>query len=71
MRMGILLALALAGCNQAARDAEWKYNNSLGWDDKCKAATEAADAYAKSRDEKKYRQWDTTAGLTCMIAARP
>lgn len=71
MRIAALaLVLALAGCNRAAADAEWKYNQAIAWADKCEAATEVADAYAKQRDEKKYREWDSTASLTCMIASR-
>ena len=71
MRMGLLvLVLALAGCNQAARDAEWKYNQTADYSVRCSAAREVTEAYAKAHDEENYKKWDQKAWGDCFMASR-
>lgn len=62
----IVLAFALAGCSNAAQDAEWQFNHSTGSGARCAAASKAADAYAKQRDEANYRLWQAQTTIACL-----
>ena len=67
MRLGIIaLALVLAGCGNAAADAEWQFNHAVTQSERCEAATKASDAYLAKRDEPKYRLWRSMATVACM-----
>ena len=69
MRMGLLvLVLALAGCGNAAADAEWQFSHARTQSEKCEAASKASEAYLAQRDEANQRLWRSMAVITCMNA---
>jgi len=72
MKMGtVVLALALAGCNQAAKNAEREYRVveiSGSRAQMCVAAARAEIAWLEAGYDQKHQDWQRTRMVDCMRA---
>lgn len=71
MRVALFGVLMLAGCSNAAEQAEKQYEivvRSGTPSEKCEAAKKVQAAYLSAGDEKNYREWQMQAQGECTLA---